>query len=384
MLENFDLSKAVQPLLDWYQLNKRSLPWRDEVSPYRTWVSEIMLQQTRVEAVKPYFARFMEFLPTIQDLAECPEEKLLKLWEGLGYYNRVRNMQAAAQTVMAEYGGQLPADYETLLGLKGIGSYTAGAIASIAYGISVPAVDGNVLRIIMRLTEDDSDIMKQSTKTKVEQALRTVLQGKKLASEKENQGCSGDSHDKVISEKLPENLPGDLNQALMELGATVCIPNGAPHCEVCPWQPFCLAHKNKSFDRLPVKTKSKPRKIDQRTILIVRDGEHVILEKRPKKGLLASMYQFLNLEGHLTEEEALKQVQQMDLHPMRIQKLEDAVHIFSHVEWHMTGYMIQVDSLTREEADVEFVEIEKAQKSYAIPSAFVAYTKYLDLKLGIQ
>lgn len=384
MLENFDLSKAVQPLLDWYQLNKRSLPWRDEVSPYRTWVSEIMLQQTRVEAVKPYFARFMESLPTIQDLAECPEEKLLKLWEGLGYYNRVRNMQVAAQTVMAEYGGQLPADYEALLGLKGIGSYTAGAIASIAYGIAVPAVDGNVLRIIMRLTEDDSDIMKQSTKTKVEQALRTVLQGKKLASEKENQGCSGDPHDRVISEKLPENLSGNLNQALMELGATVCVPNGAPHCEVCPWKEICLSHKHQSYDRLPVKTKAKPRKIEQRTILIVRDGEHVILEKRPKKGLLASMHQFLNLEGHLTEEEALKQVQQMDLHPMRIQKLEDAVHIFSHVEWQMTGYMIRVDSLTREEADVTFVEIETAQKSYAIPSAFAAYTKYLDLKLGIQ
>lgn len=356
MLENFDLSIAVKPLLAWYQQNKRSLPWRDQVSPYRTWVSEIMLQQTRVEAVKPYFARFMTELPTIQALAECEEEKLLKLWEGLGYYNRVRNMQIAAQTVMEKHDGRLPADYEALLSLKGIGSYTAGAIASIAYGIPVPAVDGNVLRIIMRLTEDDSDIMKQSVKTKVEQALSKVM---------------------------PQDRAGDFNQALMELGATVCVPNGAPHCDVCPWNDFCLAYKNKTFDRLPVKTKSKPRKLEQRTILIVRDGEHVVLQKRPSKGLLAGMYQFLNLTGHLTQEEALEQVRQMNLHPMHIKKLEDAVHIFSHVEWHMTGYMIQVDSLTREDSDVTFVEVEQAQKTYAIPSAFAAYTKYLDLKLGI-
>lgn len=376
MLENFDLTVAVTPLLNWYQQNKRSLPWRDQVSPYRVWVSEIMLQQTRVEAVKPYFARFMQELPTIQALAECEEEKLLKLWEGLGYYNRVRNMQIAAQTIMEQFDGQMPADYEAVLSLKGIGSYTAGAISSIAYGIPVPAVDGNVLRIIMRLTEDDSDIMKQSTKSRVEQALTDVMKH-----------FDKSSSDEVPCQNRIENAdtfrPGDFNQALMELGATVCIPNGAPHCDRCPWQEFCLAHKNNSFERLPVKTKSKPRKVEERTILIVRDGEHVILEKRPKKGLLAGMYQFINLMGHLTEEDALKQVQQMGLHPMRIQKLEDAVHIFSHVEWHMTGYMIQVDSLTREEAEVTFVELKEAQRSYAIPSAFVAYTKYLDLKLGI-
>lgn len=355
MLENFDLAVAVEPLLEWYKQNKRSLPWRDEVSPYRTWVSEIMLQQTRVEAVKPYFARFMEALPTIRDLAECEEEKLLKLWEGLGYYNRVRNMQIAAQTIMEQYNGQMPADYDAILSLKGIGSYTAGAISSIAFGIHAPAVDGNVLRVIMRLTEDASDIMKQSVKTKVEQTLTELMQSMPM-----------------------EFHPGDFNQALMELGATVCVPNGAPHCDVCPWNTICLAQKNRTFDRLPVKTKAKPRKIEKRTILIVRDGEHVVLEKRPKKGLLAGMYQFVNLEGYLTDEEALEHVRNMQLHPMRIQKLENAVHIFSHVEWHMTGYMIQVDSLTREEADVNFVEIETAQASYAIPSAFVAYTKYLE------
>lgn len=368
MLENFDLAVAVEPLLEWYKQNKRSLPWRDEVSPYRTWVSEIMLQQTRVEAVKPYFARFMDALPTIQDLAECEEEKLLKLWEGLGYYNRVRNMQIAAQTIMEQYGGQMPADYDAILSLKGIGSYTAGAISSIAFGIHAPAVDGNVLRVIMRLTEDDSDIMKQSVKTKVEQTLTELMQSKRSS----DQNVALDDKDRTLFH------PGDFNQALMELGATVCVPNGAPHCDACPWNAICLAHKNASFDRLPVKTKAKPRKIEKRTILIVRDGEHVVLEKRPKKGLLAGMYQFVNVEGHLTDEEALEHVQKMQLHPMRIQKLEDAVHIFSHIEWHMMGYMIQVDSLTRDEADVTFVEIETAQASYAIPSAFVTYTKYLE------
>ena len=397
MLEDFDLKVAVEPLLAWYQLNKRSLPWREQVTPYRVWVSEIMLQQTRVEAVKPYYARFMEALPDIKDLAECPEEKLLKLWEGLGYYNRVRNMQIAAQTVMEQFGGEIPADYEQILSLKGIGSYTAGAIASIAYGLATPAVDGNVLRVIMRLTEDDSDIMKQSTKTKVEQVLSAVMLEMGLGRQNSSigngsyvnctSGCKKTEAGDVSCNSKPtscENPAGNLNQALMELGATVCVPNGAPHCDECPWQEFCLANKNKSYDRLPVKTKAKARRIEQRTILIVRDGEHVVLEKRPAKGLLAGMYQFLNLDGILSEEEALKHVQQMGLHPMRIQKLEDAVHIFSHVEWHMSGYMIQVDSLTREESEIEFVEIEKAQKEYAIPSAFAAYTRYLDLKLGVS
>lgn len=379
MLEKFDLRQAVEPLLSWYQLNKRSLPWRDQVSPYRVWVSEIMLQQTRVEAVKPYFARFMEALPTIRDLAECPEEKLLKLWEGLGYYNRVRNMQIAAQTIMEQHSGEMPANYDQILALKGIGSYTAGAISSIALGIAAPAVDGNVLRVISRLTEDDSDIMKQSTKTKVEQALLAVM----LQMESQL-FCQERLTESALKNRAKDsNCMGDLNQALMELGATVCVPNGAPHCEECPWKELCLARANQSYDRLPVKTKAKARKIEQRTILVIRDGEHVVLEKRPAKGLLAGMYQFVNELGTMTEDQALSYVQKMNLHPMRIQKLEDAVHIFSHVEWHMTGYMIQVDSLTREDADVAFVEVKDAQANYAIPAAFAAYTECLNLKLGI-
>ena len=355
MLEDFALEQLVEPLLEWFEKNARTLPWRSEPTPYRVWVSEIMLQQTRVEAVKPYFARFMKALPDIQALAECEEEKLLKLWEGLGYYNRVRNMQIAAQTVVDEYDGQLPADYEKLLALKGIGHYTAGAIASIAYGIPVPAVDGNVLRILMRVSADDSDIMKQSVKIRVEQALQNIM---------------------------PQNRAGSFNQALMELGAIVCVPNGEPLCEQCPWHSFCETGKQGLWQELPVKKKAKARRIEERTVLIIRDGERVVLKKRPKKGLLAGLYEFPNELGQLTEDEALQKVQSMHLHPMRIQKLEEAKHIFSHVEWHMQGYMIEVDSLTREEAGLLFVEAAHSEEAYPIPAAFAVYTKYMNIRLG--
>ena len=208
------LNEIVQPLISWYRQNKRILPWRDQKNAYYTWVSEIMLQQTRVEAVKPYFLRFIGELPDVKALAECPKEKLMKLWEGLGYYNRVRNMQSAAQNVVSEYSGILPASYEELLALKGIGSYTAGAIASIAYDIPVPAVDGNVLRVFSRITEDRQDIMKQSVRRQVEEKLLGIM---------------------------PKEAPGDFNQALMELGAVVCVPNGPARCTECPWREWSLA-----------------------------------------------------------------------------------------------------------------------------------------------
>ena len=230
MRNDYDLQQLVEPLLAWYPLHARELPWRSEPTPYHVWVSEIMLQQTRVEAVEPYYARFIEALPDIRALAECEEDRLLKLWEGLGYYNRVRNMQLAAQTVMAEYGGVLPADYDELLKLKGIGHYTAAAIASIAYGLPAAAVDGNVLRILMRALECDLDIAKQSTKNTVEQWLLPIV---------------------------PQDRPGMFTQALMELGATVCVPNGEPNCSACPWEKLCQSHLNDTTDRYPVKEKAK-------------------------------------------------------------------------------------------------------------------------------
>lgn len=320
-----------------------------------------MLQQTRVEAVKPFFERFTKRLPDIRTLAECPEDELLKLWEGLGYYNRVRNMQKAAIQVMEQYDGELPADYEALLQLKGIGSYTAGAIASIAYRIPVPAVDGNVLRILTRVSEDDTDIMKASFRKQVEEQLTAYMQS--------------DEFDAVRA--------GDFNQALMELGATVCVPNGAPNCDRCPWQNFCLARKNNRILDLPVKSKAKERRIEKRTVFVIRDGERVAIQKRPKKGLLAGLYELPNVEGHMSQEEALLQVKELALAPLRIQKLPEAKHIFSHVEWQMQGYAVLVE----EPCDVEkreliFVEAATSEEQYAIPAAFAAYAGYMGIKIG--
>ena len=355
MRQEFDLKQIEKPLLSWFAGHARVLPWREEPTPYRVWVSEIMLQQTRVEAVKPYFERFTKELPDVAALAACSEERLLKLWEGLGYYNRVRNMQTAARTVMEEYDGRLPADYEKLLTLKGIGSYTAGAVASIAYGIPVPAVDGNVLRVIMRVTADDSDIMKQSVKSRVEKELLAVI---------------------------PKDAAGAFNQALMELGATVCLPNAEPHCAQCPWENFCEARKQGIWQTLPVKSRAKPRRIEEKTVLIIRDGERIVLHKRGAKGLLAGLYEFPNLVGHLSEEEVLAYVRKKDLVPVHIENLEDAKHIFSHIEWHMTGYMVRVSELETEQSGLLFVEVEDSEKRYPIPAAFAAYTKYMNLRLG--
>lgn len=344
------LEEITEPLLAWYEENARILPWREEASPYRVWVSEIMLQQTRVEAVKPYFERFTSALPGIRELAICPEERLLKLWEGLGYYNRVRNMQKAAQTVMDDYGGRMPGDYEKLLGLPGIGRYTAGAIASIAFGIPVPAVDGNVLRVLSRVTMCGGDILKQSVKNRWEKELAAVI---------------------------PEDRPGDFNQALMELGAVVCVPNGMPKCGVCPVKELCAARERNQISEYPKKAQKKSRKIEDRTVLVIREGERTAIRRRPEKGLLAGMYELPNLAGCLSQQEVLEYLKEKKLSPIRIRKLEDAKHIFSHIEWHMTGYLIRVEEMEhRESEELIFVETEKKEETYPIPAAFGAYMKY--------
>ncbi|MCI8814457.1 MAG: A/G-specific adenine glycosylase [Lachnospiraceae bacterium] len=341
------LRKIEKPLLDWYEKNKRPLPWRANKNPYEIWVSEIMCQQTRVEAVKPYYARFLSALPDVKALAECPQERLMKLWEGLGYYNRVRNMQKAAQQVMESYQGELPADYDKLRSLKGIGNYTAGAIASIAYGIAAPAVDGNVLRVISRVTESYEDIAKQSVRRSVEQKLQEIM---------------------------PEKCPGDYNQALMELGALICLPGAQAKCSLCPLMELCQASAHNTADKLPVKSRAKPRKIQEITVLVIQDGDRVAICKRAARGLLAGLYEFPNISRHLSQQEALEAVESMDLAPLRIQPLGEAKHIFSHVEWRMVGYQIRVQQL--EDAyrgNMIFAEPEEVQDKYAIPSAFDAY-----------
>lgn len=337
-----------KPLLSWYQENRRYLPWREEVSPYRTWISEIMLQQTRVEAVKPYFERFMAELPDIKALAMVEEDRLLKLWEGLGYYSRARNLKKAAEQVMEEYGGRMPGDYGKLLKLPGIGSYTAGAIASIAFGIPVPAVDGNVLRVISRVTADRSDILSQSVKKQMEADLKAVM---------------------------PEKEPGIYNQALIELGALVCIPNGQPKCGECPLKPVCLTEKQGLFDEIPYKAPKKKRRIEEKTVLLLECGAQIALRKRDDKGLLASLYEYPNLEHHLGQQEVLDRFGISYEDVAAVEELPWSKHIFSHIEWHMTGYRI----VLREPASlpVLWVEKEKLKRDYPVPGAFQAYTRLI-------
>ena len=351
------LNRIASPLLAWYDENRRILPWREKPEPYRVWVSEIMLQQTRVEAVKPYFARFMEHLPDVESLAAAEEDELLKLWEGLGYYSRARNLKAAAQQIVEQHGGKMPSEYHDLIKLKGIGSYTAGAISSIAFGHPVPAVDGNVLRVIMRLLADDSDISEASVRKRVEEDLKPVM---------------------------PKDRPGDFNQALMELGATVCLPNGAPKCAECPWKTFCRAGIEESWQQYPKKAVKKPRTVEYRTILVIRDGHRAVIRRRPNKGLLAGMYEFPSLLGKASLDEVKDWLSAQGVCAVRIEKLPESKHIFTHKEWHMTGYMVLVDGLEpmHKDPSLMFVETQETEEKYPIPSAFSAYTGYLSIRTG--
>ncbi len=351
MLDTFDLKICIEPLLAWFAGHARVLPWRSDPTPYKVWVSEIMLQQTRVEAVKPYFERFVRELPDIAALSVCPEDRLLKLWEGLGYYNRVRNLQAAARQIMTEHGGAMPSDFEALRKLKGIGSYTAGAIASIAFGQKAAAVDGNVLRVLTRLTEDPTDITKLDFRQKMED---------------------------MLTEVMPEGRCGEFNQALMELGATVCVPNGDPQCGICPWVNICLAHQNGKENEYPVKARKKPRRTEEKTILLIRDGERMVLRKRPEKGLLAGLYEFPSEKGFLTEAEAVKAVEKLGFAPLRVQQLPEAKHIFTHVEWHMKGFLVRVAETEAVPKGMLLANREETERKYPIPSAYSSFKYALE------
>ena len=347
------MKETVRPLVEWFRENQRDLPWRKRMDAYRVWISEIMLQQTRVEAVKPYYERFLKELPDVKALAEVPEDRLLKLWEGLGYYNRARNLKEAACQIMEKYGGQFPETYEEIRGLKGIGNYTAGAVSSFVYGVRKPAVDGNVLRVVTRITADGSDIAKAGTRTKVE---------------------------REVEEVIPAEAAGDFNQSLIELGAIVCVPNGEPKCGICPVSGICLAHAQGRETEFPVKAKKKERRIEKRTILVFRDNEKTAVRKRPDTGLLAGLYEFPGTEGHLKQSEAVRYAKSLGLMPIRIKKLGSAKHIFSHVEWHMVGYEVMVDELEknmREQdaapGEIVFAELRELKEHYPMPSAFEAY-----------
>lgn len=347
----YDYRETVEYLLHWYDLNARILEWRSNPKPYFVWISEIMLQQTRVEAVKSYFDRFIKELPTIKDLAVVEEDRLMKLWEGLGYYNRARNLKKAAIVVMEQYGGELPATREELKKLPGIGSYTSGAIGSIAFQLPVPAVDGNVLRVMKRIAGSFDDITKEKIKKELEDD---------------------------IEEIIPKDRPGDFNQALMELGATICLPNGKPLCEQCPVMHLCKAYHDGDEMKIPVKPKKKERLLEEKTVLVMEcDGSYAI-RKRTEKGLLHGLWELPNLEGKLTFSQMENAIQTFATHALVTKKLGEAKHIFSHKEWHMTGYYIKVER--KEDVnlpEILWVDNQRIREDYSLPTAFEAYRKEL-------
>ncbi len=326
-------------LLPWYHAHKRDLPWRKDREPYHIWISEIMLQQTRVEAVKGYYARFLDTLPTIAALAECDDDLLHKLWEGLGYYSRVRNLKKAAIQIMEQYEGKFPEIHGEILKLPGIGAYTAGAICSIAYDLPTPAVDGNVLRVCSRLLNDPSPIDLPDTKKAVTQALADIY---------------------------PREA-GDFTQALMELGATVCGPNRAPDCGNCPCAGICLAYREGTQEKLPVKSPKKEKRQENRTVFILRCDGRYALEKRPGNGLLAGLWQFPNISGTLDTKQALEAVEALGLQPREIFREVERKHIFTHIQWNMKGIYLEV---SRTAGDFCWFTPEEIDSQAALPTAF--------------
>lgn len=344
-MKETQLEKITKPLVKWYQKEKRILPWRKEKNPYYIWISEIMLQQTRIEAVKVYYERFINQIPDVKHLARIEEEKLLKLWEGLGYYSRARNLKKAAIKIMEEYEGKMPKTYEELVTLPGIGEYTAGAIASIAYNEKVPAVDGNVLRVISRIKASKKDILLPETKKEVTIELKSIM---------------------------PKEA-GDFNEGLMELGERICIPNGEPLCNKCPIQEYCMAYQKGLTSEIPIRNKKTTRKKEKRLVFLLECQEKIAVIKRKEQGLLAGMYEFPNIiEEKNTNLQAV--LTSWNLQAEEIEEVGEAKHIFSHIEWQMKGYQIKV-----KEQNQQFMWVSKEEMftQYAIPEAFRYYKNRL-------
>ena len=338
-MTELDFAAIVPGLLDWYDRNARILPWREDSSPYRVWISEIMLQQTRVEAAKPYFERFLAALPDLEALAAAPEEQLLKLWEGLGYYSRVRNLARCARIILQEHGGRFPASAEELRRLPGIGEYTAGAIASISFGLPEPAVDGNVLRVAARLTGYTGEVTQPRYRKTVAEKLRAVY---------------------------PAGRCGDFTQALMELGATVCLPNGAPQCDHCPLSGLCRAHGARRELDVPVRTAKKPRRQETMTVFLLESDRGLAICKRPGRGLLAGLWEFPHVPGKLEAAQALEAAEKLGVRPTELEQVVERRHIFTHVEWDMRGYYLRCEA----GGDFTWATREALAGVYALPTAF--------------
>lgn len=316
------LLRAGKKLLSWYQKEKRDLPWRQTKDPYPIWISETMLQQTRVETVKPYYQRFLETFPTPEDLAKAPEEEVVTVWQGLGYYSRARNLQSGVREWVEEYGGILPNERKTLESLRGIGPYTAGALLSIVYGLPEAAIDGNVFRVITRLQEISEEIDKPKTRKIVEE---------------------------IVLEMMTAEDPGNFNQALMELGATICSPR-SPRCSDCPIQKECKSYESGTMLEYPKKKKSKP----PTPILVIagvleQEGK-VLLRQRPSKGLLSGMWEFPAVEAPSREEGKALLQSLLEDHgfTLEVQEMICSIeHIFSHRIWDLEGYRIQCSRLPK-------------------------------------
>ena len=343
------LEQLPIPLLLWFGEHARTLPWRDDPTPYHVWVSEIMLQQTRVAAVLGYYTRFMEEVPTVADLAALGEERLMKLWQGLGYYNRARNLQKAARQVMEEFGGEFPDHYEDIRALAGVGDYTAGAIASIAFGQSVPAVDGNVLRVVSRINGDESDVTLAATKERIR---------------------------RQVADIIPKGEAGRFNQGMMELGATVCLPNGMPLCEQCPAREFCRARLEERIGQLPVKAAKKARVIEERTVFLIFHDGQVALRRRPDRGLLAGLWEFPNEIAP-----AADALEDWGVYPRTVRWAGTGKHIFTHKEWRMTAKVIHVEEDKLPQGWV-WADRGELERQYAVPNAFRAFESVVKEQLG--
>ncbi|MBE6958259.1 MAG: A/G-specific adenine glycosylase [Ruminococcaceae bacterium] len=333
------LTQLPGAILPWFEKEKRDLPWRQDKDPYHIWLSEIMLQQTRVEAVKGYYARFLAEIPTLPQLATAHDELLHKLWEGLGYYSRVRNLKKAAQVIMTRHNGQFPTSHPEILALPGIGPYTAGAIASICYDLPTPAVDGNVLRVISRLCNEDTPIDSPAYRKSVEQRLAAIY---------------------------PASA-GDFTQALMELGATLCGPNRAPRCAECPCRTFCKAHSAGTAEKLPVRSPKKAKKQEDKTVFILSCNGFYALRKRPHKGLLAGLWEFPNIPGQLDMAKGLEIVKGWGLTPRQPLRQVQRQHIFTHIQWQMQGLYLEV---TEKGGGFHWLTPNQIRQDAALPTAF--------------
>lgn len=345
MKMNYTAKEFQDRLLSWYDANKRILPWRNQKDPYRIWVSEIMLQQTRVTTVIPYYERFISQIPDVKHLATVDDEILYKFWQGLGYYRRAQNMKKAAEVIQQQLSGVLPRSFAEWILLPGIGPYIAGAIASIAYGEKITAVDGNVIRVFSRLYGIDIPMD--------DRRLKPTVEG-------------------LVNSLLPDQTIGDFNQALMEIGATICLPNAFPKCECCPFTDICLALTENKVADYPISGMKKTRSVEKKTVLLIKHGDLIALRKRPDGGLLGNLWEFPNVEGHLDKHEIEAVALSFAITPISIIRKDDKKHIFTHKEWQMQSYQIEAKSIDKQ-SPFTWVRKSNLHDAYPLPKAFAIF-----------